>query len=58
MGLYATAAAQGPGDTATVLEQIRREGLERPRLTGSPEYKAAPDWARAASRRPVLQTRD
>lgn len=62
MGIFATAAAQGPGDTATVLDQIRREGLERsqvitafdqfvtvigPRLTGSPEYKAAADWARA-----------
>ena len=55
------AAAQREVDTA-VLQKIRAEGTERsevmtmfdqfvtvigPRLTGSPEYKAAADWARA-----------
>src|SRR4051812_25318530 len=55
----APAAAQDK--TAAVLDQIRREGLDRsqviasfdefvtifgPRLTGSPAHKAAADWAR------------
>jgi len=54
-------AAQREGDPA-ILQKIRAEGTERsevmtmfdqfvtvigPRLTGSPEYKAAADWARA-----------
>jgi hypothetical protein len=54
-------AAQQPLTEAQVFEQIRREGLDRsqvmvpfdqfvtvigPRLTGTPEYKAAADWAR------------
>jgi carboxypeptidase Q len=54
-------AAQREGDTA-VLQKIRAEGTERsevmtmfdqlvtvigPRLTGSPEFKAAADWAQA-----------
>ncbi len=58
--LTASAAAQREGDTA-LLQKIRTEGMDRsqvlaafdqfvtvigPRLTGSPEYKAAADWAR------------
>src|SRR6185436_14988698 len=56
-----TAQDRASGDAARVLEQIRREGLDRsqvitafdqfvtvigPRLTGSPAHKAAADWAR------------
>ena len=52
-----------PSADAAVFEQIRREGLERsqvmrafdhlvtvigPRLSGTPEYKAAADWSRDA----------
>ena len=58
--LTASAAAQPEGDAA-LLQKIRAEGMDRsqvmtmfdqfvtvigPRLTGSPEYKAAADWAR------------
>lgn len=58
--LTASAAAQRDGDTV-LLQKIRAEGMDRsealtmfdqfvtvigPRLTGSPEYKAAADWAR------------
>lgn len=54
-------AAQSATDPKTMLDRIRREGLERsqvvdafsqfvtvigPRLTGSPNYKRAADWAR------------
>ena len=56
------AGADGTADMARVLQDIRREGLERsqvmtafdqfvtvigPRLTGSPAHKAAADWATA-----------
>jgi carboxypeptidase Q len=59
--LFATLIAQTPAADPSALQQIRREGLERsqvmrafdqfvtvigPRLTGSPEHKAAADWAR------------
>ena len=54
-------AAQSTADRTSVLERIRREGLDRsqvvdafsqfvtvigPRLTGSPNYKRAADWSR------------
>ena len=58
-----TAALHAQSNGAAVLTAIRQEGLQRshvgllfdhlttnvgPRLTGSPEYKAAADWAREA----------
>ena len=61
VALCAGLAAQSAPDPKSVLERIRREGLERsqvveafsqfvttigPRLTGSPDYKRAADWSR------------
>ena len=63
VALSAGLAAQSAGDSRSVLERIRREGLDRsqvveafaqfvtvigPRLTGSPDYKRAADWSRDA----------
>lgn len=60
-GLCTGLAAQSAVDSKSVLERIRREGLDRsqvveafaqfvtvigPRLTGSPDYKRAADWSR------------